>query len=61
MSISTAVTLALAVVIPFPGIQSGAAADRAAVQQAALDYVEGLYEADVTRIERTISIGETGK
>lgn len=40
-----------------PGVArqaSGAAADRAAVQQAALDYVDGLYNADPTRIERSV-------
>ena len=34
--------------------QSAQATDRAAVQQAALDYVEGLYLADVARIERSV-------
>jgi len=33
---------------------SSAAADRTAVQQAALDYIEGLYEADPARIERSV-------
>ena len=41
--------------LPVAARQSGnAAADRAAVQQAALDYVEGLYEADSARIERSV-------
>lgn len=41
--------------LPVAGQQSGsAAADRAAVQQAALDYVEGLYLADTSRIERSV-------
>ena len=44
----------VAAIAPAQGSQTGAAADRAAVQQAALDYVEGLYEADVTRIERSV-------
>lgn len=34
--------------------QTGAAADRAAVHQAALDYVEGIYTSDVSRIERSV-------
>jgi hypothetical protein len=34
--------------------QSTAGADRAAVQQAALDYIEGLYLADAARIERSV-------
>ena len=46
-----ALVLALATLIPF---QSGAAADRTAVQQAALDYVEGIYTSDVSRIERSV-------
>lgn len=41
--------------LPATARQSGsAAADRAAVQQAALDYVEALYEADPSRIERSV-------
>ena len=41
--------------LPVEAQQSGsAAADRAAVQQAALDYVEALYLADPTRIERSV-------
>jgi hypothetical protein len=41
--------------LPVAAAQSGsAAADRAAVQQAALDYVEGLYLADTARIERSV-------
>lgn len=31
-----------------------ASADRTAVQQAALDYVEGIYNTDTTRIERSV-------
>ena len=50
--IATCVLAAL--VVPAQGSQSPAATDRAAVQQAALDYVEGLYLADATRIERSV-------
>src|SRR5262245_29466447 len=46
----------LLLVVPAAARQSApnAAADRAAVQQAALDYVEGLYNADPSRIERSV-------
>lgn len=40
-------------VMPAAG-QSGAAADRTAVEQAALDYIEGIYTSDVSRIERSV-------
>jgi hypothetical protein len=33
---------------------SSAASDRAAVEQAAFDYIDGLYLADATRIERSV-------
>jgi hypothetical protein len=56
MTTSLIATLLLAALWPASGGQS-VAADRAAVQQAALDYVEGLYEADVTRIERSVHTG----
>jgi hypothetical protein len=46
--------LILAIALPLQAAQSGAAADRAAVQQAALDYVEGIYTSDVARIERSV-------
>ena len=46
--------LLFSVVVPIQASQSGAAADRAAVQQAALDYLEGIYTADVSRIERSV-------
>ena len=48
-----AVLLLTLAALPVAG-QSGAAADRAAVQQAALDYVEGIYTSDVSRIERSV-------
>lgn len=44
----------VAAALPLQNDQSTAAADRAAVHQAALDYVEGIYTADVTRIERSV-------
>jgi len=50
--------MALAVVVGlFPSATAGqatSAADRAAVQQAALDYVEGIYTTDTARIERSV-------
>lgn len=54
MTKTTIATLMLAVALPLQAGQSGAAADRAAVQQAALDYVEGIYTSDVSRIERSV-------
>ena len=53
--VASALALGFAVSgLPVAARQSGAAADRAAVQQAALDYVEALYEADPARIERSV-------
>lgn len=46
LSLITTVTLA--------ATQSPAAADRRAVEAAALDYLEGIYTADVSRIERSV-------
>jgi hypothetical protein len=40
--------------LPILASQAGAAADRKAVEQAALDYLEGIYSADTTRIERSV-------
>ena len=48
------VTSVLLAALPLPSQQTPASADRAAVQQAALDYVEGLYLADTSRIERSV-------
>ena len=46
------------VVVLFPGVAAAQSApaspDRAAVQQAALDYVEGIYTTDPARIERSV-------
>ena len=54
----TKAVIALAVLATVPSFApqstSATAADRAAVQQAALDYVEGLYTADPARIERSV-------
>ena len=50
-----AALVTIATIAPIQGNPStGAAADRAAVQQAALDYVEGIYLTDATRIERSV-------
>lgn len=49
-----AALLLAAATLPMQASQSTAAADKAAVQQAALDYVEGIYTSDVTRIERSV-------
>lgn len=37
-----------------PALQRTAAADSAAVRQAALDYIEGWYEADAARMARAV-------
>ena len=47
-----ALALTLAVITPAPEAQ--VSADRAAVQQAATDYVEAIYLVDPTRIERSV-------
>ena len=49
-----AALLLAAATLPMQASQTSAAADKAAVQQAALDYVEGIYTSDVTRIERSV-------
>ena len=49
-----AALLLAAAALPMQARQSSAAADKAAVQQAALDYVEGIYTSDVSRIERSV-------
>ena len=51
--------MALGLVVPASaqqpaGTAAGAAADREAVRQAALDYVEGIYLTDASRIERSV-------
>ena len=46
--------MAAVAAIPMAAGQTGVAADRAAVQQAALDYVEAIYTSDVSRIERSV-------
>jgi hypothetical protein len=52
-----ALSLVVALIVgalPILASQAGAAADRTAVEQAALDYLEGIYSADTTRIERSV-------
>jgi len=49
-----AAVLFAAAALPLSAVQSGAASERAAVQQAALDYIEGIYTSDVSRIERSV-------
>jgi hypothetical protein len=41
-------------VLPFQSGPARTGGDRAAVEQAALDYVEGIYTSDVSRIERSV-------
>jgi hypothetical protein len=45
----------LAVLLVATPVRSQSTDDRAAVRQAALDYVEALYEADPSRIERSVA------
>lgn len=52
MNLLSALAIAIAFITPTPPAQ--AAADKAAVHQAALDYVEGIYLVDPTRIERSV-------
>lgn len=54
MSKSLVAVWMVAAVLPFQSGQSRPAGDRAAVEQAALDYVEGVYTSDVSRIERSV-------
>jgi hypothetical protein len=44
----------LAAALPWQTGQPRPGGDRAAVEQAALDYVEGIYTSDVARIERSV-------
>ncbi|MGH9835789.1 MAG: nuclear transport factor 2 family protein [Blastocatellia bacterium] len=46
--------LALLFALPFCSAQAQTNADREAVRQAALDYVEGIYNVDPSRIERSV-------
>lgn len=53
----TLIVLTLALCVPPLGASqtsSTATGDRAAVHQAALDYVDAIYNSDVTRIERSV-------
>ena len=52
--LTVAVAAILGGAFVFAGQSGTAAADRKAVEQAALDYVEGLYTADTARIERSV-------
>jgi hypothetical protein len=47
-----ALALSVAVVATTPAAQSPA--DKAAVQEAAMDYLEGIYQVDPSRIERSV-------
>lgn len=47
--------LLAALLVATPARSQSAADDHAAVRQAALDYVEALYEADPARIERSVA------
>lgn len=46
--------LATLFVLPFCSAQAQTPADREAVRQAALDYVEGIYNVEPSRIERSV-------
>ena len=49
-----ALALAAATLAPRAAAAQGAAADREQVRQAVLDYVEGFYEGDTTRLVRSV-------
>ena len=49
-----ALILAIAVTPSTPAVSPLLQSDRAAVEQAALDYIEALYLADPTRVERSV-------
>jgi hypothetical protein len=50
----TLTVAALAVLLPLAQAGAQTPADREAVRQAALDYVEGIYTVDTSRIERSV-------
>ena len=54
MSKSLVAAWLMAAILPFQSGPSRTGGDRAAVEQAALDYVEGIYTSDVSRIERSV-------
>ena len=54
MKRSFLMALAMLFVLPFSSAQAQTDADREAVRQAALDYVEGIYNVDPSRIERSV-------
>ena len=45
---------ALSLVLPLADVTAQAPTDKEAVRQAALDYVEGIYTGDTSRIERSV-------
>ncbi len=45
---------AIAVLLPLADAAAQTASDKDAVRQAALDYVEGIYTVDTSRIERSV-------
>jgi len=44
----------LAIVLPIGTLRAQSAADSSGIRQAALDYIEGYYEGDGTRMERAL-------
>jgi hypothetical protein len=50
----TLTVAALAVLLPLAQAGAQTPADKEAVRQAALDYVEGIYTVDTSRIERSV-------
>lgn len=54
------VTLLIALVLLTVCAKAQIQDDREAVKQAVLDYVEALYEADASRIERSVHPEQTG-
>ena len=47
-------TVFLLAVLPFPLLRAQTSADSSGIRQAALDYIEGYYEADGARMERAL-------
>ncbi len=54
--------LALFILLPNSQVQAQEQADREAVRQAVLDYVEGIYDVDPSRVERSVhsKLAKTG-
>ena len=54
LTLPALMTVAAVAILQTPGLSAGKADDEKAVRQAVLDYVEGIYEVDPSRIERGV-------